>query len=196
VDLWTAAARLPTSSTRPTAETNRSGQMMCYRNRSSPSAIDRGAFIMGHYRGLAQGLALPRAVQAVGGSPGLPAVPRGTESARPRARQARRRPFCRRWAAEGSSSGTRQFPAETGPCQDRLSCARNHPVRGPASATLITYPAWPIALGLQCARLPICGSSIASLPVLSRPCWRRDARLVFHPCYWMGSSEYVSSAKK
>lgn len=79
---------------------------------------------MGHYRGLAQGLALPRAVQAVGGSPGLPAVPRGTESARPRARQARRRPFCRCWAAEGSSSGTKQFPAETGPCQDRLSCAK------------------------------------------------------------------------
>src|SRR5260370_29208392 len=35
-------------------------------------AWSRGAFIMGHYRGLAQGLALPRAVQAVGGSPGLP----------------------------------------------------------------------------------------------------------------------------
>src|SRR5216684_2426533 len=98
-----------------------------------------------------------------------------------------------RKARRAGRDNSRQRP---GPAKTAYPALRNHPVRGPASATLITYPAWPIALGLQCARLPICGSSIASLPVLSRPCWRRDARLVFHPCYWMGSSEYVSSAKK
>ncbi len=41
--LWICGQRkeaLPTSSTTPTAAVNGSGQMMCYQNRTSPSAID------------------------------------------------------------------------------------------------------------------------------------------------------------
>src|SRR5208282_5334861 len=42
--LWICGQRkeaLPTSSTRPTTAENRSGQLMCYQNRTSPSATDR-----------------------------------------------------------------------------------------------------------------------------------------------------------
>jgi hypothetical protein len=47
--LWICGQRkeaLPTSSTTPTAAANGSGQMMCYQNRTSPSAIDTAAWIL------------------------------------------------------------------------------------------------------------------------------------------------------
>jgi hypothetical protein len=40
VDLWTTQRSVAQSSTTPTAAANGSGQMMCYQNRTSPSAID------------------------------------------------------------------------------------------------------------------------------------------------------------
>ena len=46
--LWICGRRkeaLPTSSTTPTAAANGSGQMMCYQNRTSPSAIDTATLL-------------------------------------------------------------------------------------------------------------------------------------------------------
>jgi hypothetical protein len=40
VDLWTTQRSVAQSSTTPRAAANGSGQMMCYQNRTSPSAID------------------------------------------------------------------------------------------------------------------------------------------------------------